>query len=350
MAATTGLPSRIRVGPIGPSPSGSTRFWSAVPIAWRSAPAQNVPPAPYRTAADASSSASKARKASASAAAVGPSTALRRSGRDSTTVVTGPARSTRTALAIRPLPAASASAASRSRTSVPEMPSRLRSGKPSARRAGEHRRGVAGRVPRLGDLGAPVVGRLELVAPAVRTEVPPRDPPVLLVLDDAVADPVGQPEQLHGDAEGGALREPVGAGDDALHRAGAVDAWVLPGVRDDREDHGGRRVDRRALRDQSVVHALNVAAEATAETAPPENGSAPGPLGPGAPSGSEGLGAPVCLVLTATTVPGGCSVGNPAPAKPPDHPMTKRSTMARTGDRPAVDPRIRCRSERAGRL
>ena len=99
----TGLDSRSRVGPIGPSPSGATRFCWSVPIAVRSAPAQNVPPSPYSTATEAESSASKARNASASAAAVGPSTALRFSGRDSTTVVTGPDLSTRTAgMALRP--------------------------------------------------------------------------------------------------------------------------------------------------------------------------------------------------------------------------------------------------------
>ena len=65
-------------------------------MALRSAPAQKVPPAPWRTATAASSSASKARNASASACAVGPSTALRASGRSRTTVVTGPWRSTRT--------------------------------------------------------------------------------------------------------------------------------------------------------------------------------------------------------------------------------------------------------------
>lgn len=39
-AAITGLPSRSRVGPIGPSPSAATRLARAVPIAFRSAPAQ----------------------------------------------------------------------------------------------------------------------------------------------------------------------------------------------------------------------------------------------------------------------------------------------------------------------
>ena len=93
----TGLDRLIRVGPIGPWPSGSVRLPSGVPTAFRSAPAQNVPPAPNSTATDASGSASKPANASASAAAVGPSTALRTSGRFRMTVVTGPLRSTRTA-------------------------------------------------------------------------------------------------------------------------------------------------------------------------------------------------------------------------------------------------------------
>ena len=99
IAAITGLLSVIRVGPIGPSPSGSTRLPLGVPIALRSAPAQNVPPAPQSTATAASGSASKARKASASARAVGPSTAFRASARSRTTVVTAPTRSTRTPIA-----------------------------------------------------------------------------------------------------------------------------------------------------------------------------------------------------------------------------------------------------------
>ena len=90
MAATTGLDSRSRLGPIGPSPSSVTRLPRSVPIALRSAPAQKVPPAPVSTATAASSSASNARKASASADAVGPSTALRASGRSMVTMVTGP--------------------------------------------------------------------------------------------------------------------------------------------------------------------------------------------------------------------------------------------------------------------
>ena len=68
-AAITGFESDRRVGPIGPSAatSGSSEF----DIACRSAPAQNVPPAPHSTATEAAGSASKARNASASSAAVG---------------------------------------------------------------------------------------------------------------------------------------------------------------------------------------------------------------------------------------------------------------------------------------
>ena len=83
-------------GPSARRRPASTRLPAAVPIAFRSAPAQNVPPAPVSTATVAAGSASKARKASASAAAVGPSTALRASGRSMTTVVTGPSGSMRT--------------------------------------------------------------------------------------------------------------------------------------------------------------------------------------------------------------------------------------------------------------
>src|SRR5215813_1376312 len=91
-----GLSRKSREGPIGPSPSAGT--WSYLPAAnaFRSAPAQNVPPSPQRTATLASGSASKARKASASARAVSGSTAFRASGRLRMTVVTGPCFSTRT--------------------------------------------------------------------------------------------------------------------------------------------------------------------------------------------------------------------------------------------------------------
>src|SRR5262249_32332852 len=98
-AAITGLSRSRRVGPIAPSPSGATRFGSPAAMALRSAPEQNVPPAPQRTAPRASGSASKARKGPARASAAARSTALRTSGRSRTTVVTGPCFSTRTGMA-----------------------------------------------------------------------------------------------------------------------------------------------------------------------------------------------------------------------------------------------------------
>src|SRR6185437_3851246 len=95
-AAITGLDSASRLGPIGASvvTSGS----SGLDIECRSAPAQNVPPAPHNTATLAESSASNARKAAARLEAVGPSTALRTSGRSRMTVHTGPLRSVRTVM------------------------------------------------------------------------------------------------------------------------------------------------------------------------------------------------------------------------------------------------------------
>jgi hypothetical protein len=66
---------------------------SAVPIAVRSAPAQNTPPSPCSTATAASGSRRRPRNASASAAAVGPSTALRRSGATAARSSPGPSRS-----------------------------------------------------------------------------------------------------------------------------------------------------------------------------------------------------------------------------------------------------------------
>ena len=83
----------MRVGPTGPSPSGSTRLARGAPgscIAFRSAPAQNVPFAPVSTATASDSSASKRRNASASASAVGRSIALATSGRSIVMTATGP--------------------------------------------------------------------------------------------------------------------------------------------------------------------------------------------------------------------------------------------------------------------
>src|SRR5262249_24613593 len=88
----------MRVGPIGPSPSGAARLPPPDEMAFRSAPAQNAPPAPVRTATDRLSSAAKARNASASASAVARSTALRTSGRAMVTTVTGPSCSMRVVL------------------------------------------------------------------------------------------------------------------------------------------------------------------------------------------------------------------------------------------------------------
>src|SRR5262249_20307057 len=95
-AASTGLESSMRDGPIGPSPSSVPRLPRPSDTPFRSAPAQNVPPAPVSTATGEESSASKRRKASASAAAVGPSTAFRTAGRSMVTIVTAPSRSQRT--------------------------------------------------------------------------------------------------------------------------------------------------------------------------------------------------------------------------------------------------------------
>src|ERR1035438_645116 len=86
MAAIAGFESSMRVGPIGPSPPSLSALGRAAAIAFRSAPAQKVPPAPVSTATCSVSSASKDRKASASAAAVAASTALRASGRLMVTV------------------------------------------------------------------------------------------------------------------------------------------------------------------------------------------------------------------------------------------------------------------------
>ena len=69
---------------------------ASVPMAFRSAPAQNVPPAPHSTATRARRRPRTRGRPPPARAAVGPSTALRASGRSRTTVVTGPARSTRT--------------------------------------------------------------------------------------------------------------------------------------------------------------------------------------------------------------------------------------------------------------
>src|SRR5437764_9102436 len=100
-AATTGFDRYIRVGPMGPLPSTETDTGRGSPVAraLRSAPAQKVPPAPVRTATARLGSASKPAKASARAPAVGPSTALRTSGRSMVTMATGPSVTTLTFMA-----------------------------------------------------------------------------------------------------------------------------------------------------------------------------------------------------------------------------------------------------------
>ena len=80
-AAMTGFDSCMRVGPIGPSPLRRTPLPEPLATALRSAPAQNVPPAPVKMATQALSSFSNSRKAAASCVAVSESTALRTCGR-----------------------------------------------------------------------------------------------------------------------------------------------------------------------------------------------------------------------------------------------------------------------------
>src|SRR5205807_5158185 len=98
IAATTGLLKDMRVGPIGPSPASLRRFPEPAARAFRSKPAQNVPPAPVSTATASCGSASDRAKLSAKAAAVSESTALRTSGRSMVTVRTAPSTPLRTVL------------------------------------------------------------------------------------------------------------------------------------------------------------------------------------------------------------------------------------------------------------
>ena len=95
-AARTGLDVTNRVGPMGPRPSSLTGRGSPSEKAFRSAPAQKVPPVPVSTATPAASSPSNASKACSSRRAVDPSTAFRRWGRLMATTVTGPWWLTRT--------------------------------------------------------------------------------------------------------------------------------------------------------------------------------------------------------------------------------------------------------------
>ena len=86
----------MRVGPMGPSTdmSASTRLPRPSAIPRRSAPAQKVPCVPVSTATESESSESKVRNVSANSPAVGPSTALRTSGRSMATTSTSPSRPT----------------------------------------------------------------------------------------------------------------------------------------------------------------------------------------------------------------------------------------------------------------
>ena len=95
-AATTGFLSVRRVGPIGPGPWSGIGRRSPSEIAFRSAPAQKVPPVPVNTATDEPSSASNSSKTWRSRAAQRLSTAFLRSGRSMDTTVTRPSRSTMT--------------------------------------------------------------------------------------------------------------------------------------------------------------------------------------------------------------------------------------------------------------
>ena len=97
-AASTGLPSSRRVGPMWPSCGCSfgRRLGSPLATALRSAPAQKVPWVPVRMATSSVASASKSRNAAASAAPVALSTALRACGRSMLTTSVRARRSHRT--------------------------------------------------------------------------------------------------------------------------------------------------------------------------------------------------------------------------------------------------------------
>ena len=91
-AAIVGFGDASRVKPSGPS--GRSSRGPSVSSAFRSAPAQNASsPPPVTTSTRAPSSATNERNASCSASAVGPSIALRRSGRSIVTSAAAPARS-----------------------------------------------------------------------------------------------------------------------------------------------------------------------------------------------------------------------------------------------------------------
>src|SRR5262249_21125857 len=88
-----GLVKVKRLGPMGPWPSGASLSPRSVPRALRSAPPQNVPPAPQSTATRRRSSCSNSRNASASTRAAGPSMEFRASGRAMMIVATASCRS-----------------------------------------------------------------------------------------------------------------------------------------------------------------------------------------------------------------------------------------------------------------
>ena len=84
--------------PHRPVAVGATRFCSGVPIACRSAPAQNVPPSPYSTATRAVVvGVERAERVGERGGGRPVDRVARARGRDSTTVVTGPSDSVRTA-------------------------------------------------------------------------------------------------------------------------------------------------------------------------------------------------------------------------------------------------------------
>ena len=103
-AAITGLDSRSRVGPIGPSPSGSMRLPRSVAIA-REVGARAERAAGAVQDGDGGVVVGVERpERVGQRGAVGPSTALRRAGRSRVTVVTGPSRSTWTLIALPRFP------------------------------------------------------------------------------------------------------------------------------------------------------------------------------------------------------------------------------------------------------
>src|SRR2546423_8273616 len=91
----TGLPSCMRVGPIGPSPFAVSRVALPCATSLRSKPAQKLPPAPVRIATDSESSASNLLKLATSSSAVAELTALRAPGRLMVTTAIGPSTSNR---------------------------------------------------------------------------------------------------------------------------------------------------------------------------------------------------------------------------------------------------------------